>query len=191
MLPLIDIYPLVRVPFDPYANFRGTPAANGIDLPDPEPGITILNSLEHAQLAVELFDNLLPSLIEERLDTLPAFKTARRSMPLLKDIPAIRKYRVNHRLHSPAAVDVEMLAHGLPLHPGQMLFHGGSYPRLPDGDPRRVCENAGLTCRRHPSYSSPYFMVKGCPFGKPLSDAAAEYNTEVLCRGAPTVAQYR
>lgn len=54
-----------------------------------------------------------------------------------------------------------------------------------------ACSSPGVPCTRYPAYSSPYMVVKGRPFGKFLSDGAAEYNMEVLCRGMPVVGKYR
>lgn len=127
-IPLIDIYPLVYKPFDMFAQFRKEPEALTF-LPPVEIGFTISDPVDHAHRAVNLHNNLLPSLIEEKLSSLQSFKAARAVMPRLQDIPAIRKYRNSYPHYDAVGVDDEIATYGHPLHPGQVLFHGGAYPR--------------------------------------------------------------
>ncbi len=95
----------------------------------------IHDPLNHAHRAVNLHNNLLPALIEAKLKTLPSFKAARAEMPRLQDIPAIYKYRNSYPHYDAASVDAELATYGRPLHPGQVLFHGGEYPRDSTGTP--------------------------------------------------------
>lgn len=127
-LPLVDIYPLVYEPFDRFAAVRDSPEMLPL-LPAVEIGFVIHDPLNHAHRAVNLHNNLLPSLIEAKLSALRSFKAARAEMPRLQDIPAIYEYRNSYPHYDAARVDTEMATYGRPLHPGQVLFHGGEYPR--------------------------------------------------------------
>lgn len=133
-LPLVDIYPLVYEPFDIFAAVRDSPEMSQL-LPAVEIGFVIHDPLNHAHRAVNLHNNLLPSLIEEKLSALRSFRAARAKMPRLQDIPAIHQYRNAYPHFDAASVDTEMAAYGRPLHPGQVLFHGGVYPRDKLGRP--------------------------------------------------------
>lgn len=133
-LPLINIYPLVYEPFDRFAAVRDNPEMLSL-LPAVEIGFVIHDPLNHAHRAVNLHNNLLPALIEAKLKTLPSFKAARAEMPRLQDIPAIYKYRNSYPHYDAASVDAELATYGRPLHPGQVLFHGGEYPRDSTGTP--------------------------------------------------------
>lgn len=127
-LPLIEIYPLVNEPFDQFAAIRDN-AEMYPHLPPLEIGFEIHDPLSHAHRAVNLHNNLLPSLIEQKLNALPSFGAARAKMPRLQDIPAIYKYRNSYPHYDAATVDIEMAKYGRPLHAGQVIFHGGIYPR--------------------------------------------------------------
>ncbi|WP_219118438.1 hypothetical protein [Janthinobacterium sp. UMAB-56] len=127
-LPLIEIYPLVNEPFDQFAALRDN-AGMIPHLPPVEIGFEIHDPLSHARRAVNLHNNLLPSLIEQKLNAVPSFSEARAEMPRLQDIPAINKYRNSYPHYDAARVDIEMAKFGRPLHPGQVIFHGGIYPR--------------------------------------------------------------
>lgn len=133
-LPLIDIYPLVYEPFDRFAKVRDNPKMLPL-LPAVEKGFVINDPLNHAHHAVNRHDNLLPSLIEARLSALPSFKKVRAKMPRLCDIRAIYEYRNSYPHYDAANVDAELATYGQPLHPGQVLFHGGQYPRDNTGRP--------------------------------------------------------
>ena len=95
-LPLIEIYPLVHEPFDQFVALRDNPGMFP-HLPPAEIGFEINDPLSHAHRAVNLHNNLLPSLIEQKLNALPSFSQARAEMPRLQDIPAIYKYRIRTR----------------------------------------------------------------------------------------------
>lgn len=133
-LPHIDIYPLIYEPFDRFSAVRGVPDFP-VEIPPLESGFEIHNPLDHALRAVRSHDNVLPSLTEERLAEIAPMRIARRMMPNLQDIPAIHKYRNSHPHYSSVDVDAEMTKFGIPLHSGQVLFHGGVFPRLLDGTP--------------------------------------------------------
>jgi len=133
-LPLVDIYPLVYKPFDRFAAVRDNPEMLPL-LPAVENGFEIRDPLDHAHRAVNLHNNLLPSLIEAKLSALRSFKAARAEMPRLQDIPAIYEYRNSYPHYDAARVDTEMATYRRPLHPGQVLFHGGEYPRDSTGRP--------------------------------------------------------
>lgn len=133
-LPLVDIYPLVYEPFDRFAAVRDSPEMLPL-LPAVKVGFVIHDPLDHAHRAVNLHNNLLPSLIEAKLSALRSFKAARAEMPRLQDIPAIYEYRNSYPHYDAARVDTEMATYGRPLHPGQVLFHGGEYPRDSTGRP--------------------------------------------------------
>jgi hypothetical protein len=53
------------------------------------------------------------------------------------------------------------------------------------------CQAQKKNCRRLLIESSPRIMVGGAPFGRPLTEAGAAYNVEVLCRTAPIAVQFR
>lgn len=133
-LPLVDIYPLVYKPFDAFDVVGGSPMRLPLHS-DLGIGFVIDDPLDHAHRAVNLHNNLLPSLMEEKLSVLRSFKAARTEMPRLQDIPAIHEYRNAYPDYDAAKVDTEMAKYGRPLHPGQVLFHGGEYPRDSTGAP--------------------------------------------------------
>lgn len=160
-LPHIDIYPMVYSPFDKFARIRKE-LENSIDLPPVQSGFEIHSPIGHAQHAVRRHDNLLPNLITERLNALESMKAVRSVMPRLQDIPEIRKYRVSYGSHSAAGVDAELMHYGQPLHPGQVLFHGGVFPRndttpmnsfvIPNAFSTSLCAQVAAT---HSTYHAP------------------------------------
>lgn len=53
------------------------------------------------------------------------------------------------------------------------------------------CLANNIECQRYPLFSTPALKIKGVPIGKPYGESQGAYNTEILCRTAPIVANYR
>lgn len=124
-LPLINPYPMQQPPHDPWT--AQLAAIAGELLADP---ITICSPAQHVAHAIsgDHGGNLLPRMLADRLASLAAYRDGNRLMPPLRDVPAIAKYRVEQKTSDLVAVDEELEAYGLPLTPGQVVFHGGPWP---------------------------------------------------------------
>lgn len=94
------------------------------------PRVEINTPLEHAQHALRNFGtSILPTLLEKRLKHLESYKAALSLMPNLQDVKALSQYRKSHPKYNKQDVLNEINLHGKPLSKGQILFHGGNYPR--------------------------------------------------------------
>jgi hypothetical protein len=69
--------------------------------------------------------------LREALENHEPYIDWKRRMPFLKDVPELRRYRNQHGKHDPMLVYQAIDQHGLTLPEGQMLFHGGQWPRRP------------------------------------------------------------
>lgn len=72
-------------------------------------------------------DNALPNALHKSLNANEPYRIAKSLTPFLKDSPAISVYRNSHKRHDPVAVIKEILATGIYLPAGQVLFHGGPW----------------------------------------------------------------
>lgn len=80
------------------------------------------------RMADEPAANDLPNSLHEALKTSHAYKVWKTTMPSLAQVPALHRYRNEHPHYDASALYSEIVAHGKPLPPGQLLFHGGVWP---------------------------------------------------------------
>lgn len=85
-------------------------------------------SLEVCRALLRQHDHPAGIAFLDALDACRAYKASLRGMPALKLVPAIRAYRNDKRdKWDYVAIDSEMAAYGVPLSPGQVLYHGGEW----------------------------------------------------------------
>ena len=94
---------------------------------------TVCNPLEAAEYIIEKsIDNGLSNFINSALDNDICFKTWRRSMPS-KTPKVLSDYQQKYNEYAFCNVDSAINEHGAFLSEGQILFHGGVFPRV-NGD---------------------------------------------------------
>lgn len=72
-------------------------------------------------------NNLIRNTVEKKLDESPMYRFWQKSMPFLKDVPQIHKYRNNYHKCDCLATHDEIIKHGMYLRAGQVLFRGGNF----------------------------------------------------------------
>ncbi len=136
-IPLINPYPMMQAPHSPLLIQQQEAAIKfGIEC-DPLPKlVSISTPEEHIISALNNFStNIITSMIKEKLNGLYSYKDALNSMPNLSQVKGLSNYRKRHPNHDLAAVEIEIEQHALPLASGQVIFHGGIFPKDHYGRP--------------------------------------------------------
>ncbi|EGQ8117988.1 hypothetical protein I7103_004883 [Vibrio parahaemolyticus] len=135
-LPLINPYPMQQEPYSSalvqqqeYAQKNGYPVR---ELPEL---IVVQSPKDHLIAALNNFStNILTTMIKDKLKSLSTYKEALNLMPNLSDVKGLKNYRQRHPHHDPSSVSQELDLHGKYLASGQVLFHGGTFPRDTSGN---------------------------------------------------------
>lgn len=129
--PLVYPYPMHEDPPSDrelkmynYAVEKGWPAT------PPRDRISIFNPLQHVLHALNNFStNVVSGMLERYLEQSDSYRNALKLMPNLSSVKGLWNYRNRHGAHDQDEVIRDLEAFGMPLGPGQTLFHGGIYPR--------------------------------------------------------------
>ena len=129
--PLVYPYPMQEnPPSDQELETYKFAVENGWPATPPRERIRIDNPLQHAIYALDNFhSNIVSGMMERYLKQSSSYKDALGLMPNLSSVRGLWNYRNRHGAHSQDDVINELSAFGLTLSPGQVVFHGGIYPR--------------------------------------------------------------
>lgn len=136
-IPLINPYPMQQAPHShiivrqqEYAKKKGLPVKALPEL------IIVKSPKEHLIAALNNFNNnILPTMIKDKLKSLDTYKDALNLMPNLSEVKGLKNYRQKHPDHNASDVLYDLNMHGKNLALGQALFHGGTFPRDKTGNP--------------------------------------------------------
>ena len=124
-MQLINPFPISQKPYS--SNEIQLADFSGENLPDLIQANAPLELVEI--LTEEISDHRLSSVFHEFLNNSKEYQDAKTLMPYLKDVPNIKDYRDKNLGFNSAIVDEEIRKCGVILTTGQVLYHGGIWPR--------------------------------------------------------------
>jgi hypothetical protein len=136
-IPLIDPYPLHQAPYSHFLIQQREAEIKSGYTPKPLPElICIRTPKEHIISALNNFStNKLTTMIKEKLSNLDSYKNTIKSMPNLSRVNGLKNYRQKHPNHDNNTLTADIEQYGLLLSSGQVVFHGGLFPRDANGIP--------------------------------------------------------
>ncbi|ELB2891608.1 hypothetical protein QNE97_001105 [Vibrio alginolyticus] len=137
VVPLIDIYPMQeRAYTNQEISLHQRAMESGFETRPLREKYLIDTPDKHVEVAYKSFGTtILTHLIQKKLSCNSSYALACQGMPYLKDVPALSKYRKTPSKSDWIEVEREIGTFGKPLSSGQVLFHGGVYPRDENGVP--------------------------------------------------------
>lgn len=123
-LPLVNVYPISESPQT--ATQVALAQSQNEPLRIPEVANT---PLEFAEIVARRhFVNGLQMSLNSKLRNSPEYKAWKSLMPSLASVPNLRQFRTKYPNFDQNGVDSEIKQLGCILQPGQVVFHGGSWP---------------------------------------------------------------
>lgn len=137
VVPLINLYPMQQAPHAPaLIQQQEAMIKYGCDVKPLPELIHINDPNEHVYQALNNFStNILPRMIYEKLSSLLSYKSALQQMPNLSSVKGLSDYRKRFPNYNTSLVNNELHQYGVHLSSGQILFHGGIYPKDVDNAP--------------------------------------------------------
>ena len=124
LLPHINPFPISQRPYSQrdiqIAEFNGEKLPMPLQATDP---VDLVETLTN-----DIADNRLPNALHDFLGQSKEYNEWKKSMPFLKDVPNIHKYKNVHLNYDQVKVDGEIRSCGAFLPEGQVLYHGGTWP---------------------------------------------------------------